>query len=274
MKRPIVQTATYRSVRDQTLHNVLVYAPTIIWIQSGMKQLYWRDQNLVFDHSQWLIIPANQYLSFINIPAQQGFFSKALTLIEPPPRDWLEFKNDGVQSKQPKIVPSSALKYGFEQLFQMENHALDSEAQKHLLLSFYAQLKAENKLHLLFPSHADSLQEKLSVLISATPGESHNVESAAASLNMSRATLIRKLSAEDTSFRKILTEVRMGYALSLMQEGKALLDVSLACGYQSQARFSARFKQQFKVTPSQYIQTLNQPRPSNKISGKLLTTSK
>jgi len=125
-----------------------------------------------------------------------------------------------------------------------------------MVLSFYAQLKAEKKLQLLFPAHSDSLKEKLSVLLSATPGDAHNLEDAATSLNMSRATLIRKLSAEQTSFREVLTEIRMGYALSLMQEGKALLDVSLACGYQSQARFSARFKQQFQVTPNQYIQTL------------------
>lgn len=73
---------------------------------------------------------------------------------------------------------------------------------------------------------------------------------------MSPATLKRKLAAEETTFRQVLTNVRMVYALSLMQQSRSLLNVALACGYQSESRFSSRFKEIFGLTPKEYVQTV------------------
>lgn len=256
MTQPIVQVATFHSIKQQPLHNVLVYAPTIVWIQNGSKQLMWREDALQFDPAHWLIIPGNQYLSFVNAPEQNRFYSKAITFIEPPPAHWLE-QDTSTHLAEPKIKPNHAMKYCFDLLFEMTQKPLAVETQRHLLYGFYAELKHAGVLSLLFPSHSASLREKLSVYLSVNPGEPHVIETVAAHFSMSRATLIRKLALENTRFRQVLAEVRMGFALSLLQESNDLMDIALACGYQSQSRFSARFKQQLGLTPNQYLHTLN-----------------
>lgn len=72
---------------------------------------------------------------------------------------------------------------------------------------------------------------------------------------MSRASLVRKLAAEGRSFRQVLTQVRLGHALSLLQQGLTPLQTALACGYDSPGRFAARFKEEFGLTPHQYLRT-------------------
>ncbi|CAH7262097.1 hypothetical protein VCHA54P499_30147 [Vibrio chagasii] len=51
--------------------------------------------------------------------------------------------------------------------------------------------------------------------------------------------MIRKLKREGTQFREVLTEVRLAHALYLIQRGyRNVAQLALACGYQSEERFS------------------------------------
>ena len=61
--------------------------------------------------------------------------------------------------------------------------------------------------------------------------------------------------AEGRSFRQVLTQVRLGHALTLLQQGLTPLQTALACGYDSPGRFAARFKEEFGLTPHQYLRT-------------------
>ncbi|MGR6873489.1 helix-turn-helix transcriptional regulator [Pseudomonas sp. HK3] len=257
MQQAIVQTGQFHSVLKQPLHNVLVYAPTIIWVKKGYKQLLWRDNALEFDQKDWLVVPANQYLTFTNMTRHDIFYSQVLTLLEPPPEQWLQDETPLPRSAEPRIKTTEALIYCFNMLTEMADKNLSIETQKQLLLGFYQALRETNQLTLLFPNAVSHLSEKIARYLSNSPGEDHKLDIVAAHFSMSRATLIRKLASEGSSFRQILTEIRMGYALSLLQESKSQLDVSLACGYQSQSRFSSRFTQQFGLTPRQYANTLS-----------------
>ncbi len=67
--------------------------------------------------------------------------------------------------------------------------------------------------------------------------------------------MVRKLAAEGRSFRQLLAQVRLSHALNLLQQGLTPLEVALACGYDSPSRFAARFKQEFGLTPHQYLHT-------------------
>ncbi|WP_434362532.1 helix-turn-helix transcriptional regulator [Parasalinivibrio latis] len=256
MGKPLVQTGQFRGIRKQPLHNVLVYAPTLIWVNQGHKQLWWHDTALDFTQSDWLAIPASQYLTFVNVPDQILFHSRTLTFLESPPQAWVEESVQSALSDEPRIHVTQPLAYCFDVMTDMVANALSEETQRQFLMGFYAELKQAGVLHLLFPGEGQSLREKLSRYLSVNPGDDHKIEVVSGHLSMSRATMNRKLAAEGTSFRQVLAEVRMGYALSLIQESRSQLDVALACGYQSEARFSSRFKQQFGLTPKQYVQTL------------------
>ena len=54
MSTSLLQQSRYLGIRQQPLHEVLIYAPTIIWVQQGHKQLWWRERRLSFDKGSWL----------------------------------------------------------------------------------------------------------------------------------------------------------------------------------------------------------------------------
>ncbi len=100
-----------------------------------------------------------------------------------------------------------------------------------------------------------TLAERLARYLAVEPGIDHTLEAVAPHFSMSRASMVRKLAAEGRSFRQLLAQVRMSHALNLLQQGLTPLEVALACGYDSPSRFAARFKQEFGLTPHQYLHT-------------------
>ncbi len=62
------------------------------------------------------------------------------------------------------------------------------------------------------------------------------------------------------------TQVRMSYALTLLQQGLSPLETALACGYDSHGRFAARFKQEFGLTPHQYLRTCPSTTPQRQVN--------
>lgn len=65
MSTPLLQLNHYFGIRQQPLHRVLIYAPTLIWVQQGHKQLWWQERRLSFDKRSWLLIPAGHQLTFV-----------------------------------------------------------------------------------------------------------------------------------------------------------------------------------------------------------------
>ncbi|MCL1039304.1 helix-turn-helix domain-containing protein [Shewanella submarina] len=255
MSRKPIQTSVFSGVQRQPLRNVLIHAPTIIWVDKGQKNLWWHDQELAFSRREWLLVPAGQYLTFVNEPGATEFHSRCLGLLTPPPEEWL-LQDEGAISTQtpPSTAVTDSLAWLFEAIFAMPT--LSHTAQQQMLFALYAELRSQRALGLLFPSANESLRDRLSRYFAVEPGREHKLEEVSLHFNMSRATMIRKLAAEHTSFRDLLAEVRMVHALSLMQESRSQLDIALACGYQSESRFAARFKLLFGLTPRQYQQTL------------------
>ncbi len=113
MSTPLLQLNHYFGIRQQPLRRVLIYAPTLIWVQQGRKQLWWREQRLSFDKESWLLIPAGHRLTFVNQPEQGTFRSQALTLLAPPPAEWLAESTLDLL-KPPAIRVTSALAFCFD----------------------------------------------------------------------------------------------------------------------------------------------------------------
>ena len=71
-------------------------------------------------------------------------------------------------------------------------------------------------------------------------------------LGVSESTLRRHLAAESIGFRELLEEVRLEHGMGLVMESDVLISqISLACGYTSQSRFSERFKMRFSMSPTE-----------------------
>ncbi len=135
---------------------------------------------------------------------------------------------------------------------------LPEASRAHLIQGFYQYLASNGVLHCLFPQQNKSWKEKLAEYLFLDPSSSHTIETVCRHFGTSKATLTRRLATESSSFREVLTSVRMNHALSLLQQDQECnqLELAMMCGYQSEARFSQRFQQQFGLSPKQYLRTL------------------
>ena len=96
-----------------------------------------------------------------------------------------------------------------------------------------------------------SCVEQLERLLAAQLHLPWTQEQAAVALGMSASTLKRRLRTEQTSFARLLRQLRMEAALFLLMSSQTPIgDVAAACGYQSGGHFAAVFKQQFGCRPS------------------------
>ncbi len=181
-----MQTSEFRGVTKQPLRNVLLYAPTIIWVNHGQKQLWWHDSTREYASDDWLVIPASHSLTFVNEPAQTAFHSRMLTLLAPPPAEWLESQPSHDVSVEPRVAVTPELAFCFNTLFSMPRQSMSTDAQHHLLMAFYAELKKHNALHLLFPGAETSVRERLASYLSVNPGDPHHIETVANHFSMSR----------------------------------------------------------------------------------------
>lgn len=253
---PLVQTGRFTGISRQSLRNVSCHAATIIWVQKGQKHLWWQEKTISYDASQWLVVPAGRVLTFVNVPDQASYDARSLVFLEKPPGDWLDTSASAPLSAEPRIQVTPELRYCFETVFHMQEEQLCYAAQRQFIFGFFAQLKNAGALSLLFPVRFATLKEKIAGYLSVHPADEHRLETVADHFFMSRSTLIRKLSDEGTTFRQLLTNVRMVHALNLMQRSRdQLLSIALSCGYHSEARFSSRFKKTFGLTPSEYRKT-------------------
>ncbi|MFT3999047.1 MAG: helix-turn-helix transcriptional regulator [Rhizobium sp.] len=83
-----------------------------------------------------------------------------------------------------------------------------------------------------------------------------SIEEAADALHMSRATLMRLFQRETgLSFGRWRQQARMLKALTLLAEGRSILDTALECGYDSPSAFSAMFRRSLGRSPREYFQS-------------------
>ena len=97
----------------------------------------------------------------------------------------------------------------------------------------------------------DSLTERVKAMIAHAPlDRPPQVTEIAARLNVSLATLNRRLRAAETSWRALLDEHRMIAAERMLREtGRSVADVALAVGYAESASFSRAFTRHFGRSP-------------------------
>lgn len=85
------------------------------------------------------------------------------------------------------------------------------------------------------------------------PGGDPSQAVVAEALHTSSRNLQRKLRSENTSFREILSEIRMKLAQSyLAQNRNSYVEVAYLLGFADQSNFARAFKQWFDMSPSQY----------------------
>ncbi|SMY34705.1 helix-turn-helix transcriptional regulator [Photobacterium andalusiense] len=254
----VVQCIHYSGQKSQQLRNVPFIYPSIVWVQTGVKKLQWQNDWINIDPQHWLLTTGHSQHTFINQPSQSVFSSLQLCFFIKPTTELINRSRQ--QARSNNIAPDYQLDHAGEYLFMNIINmpkSLPRNVQECMVNALFEYLANVGRLHQLFNSQDLSWRDKLVALFKQHPGEQHSIESACQHFGLSKSTLIRRLREESTQFREVLAELRMGYALTLLQKQHyTQLDLAQLCGYQSETRFAQRFKKQFGLSLKEYQQTI------------------
>jgi len=101
-----------------------------------------------------------------------------------------------------------------------------------------------------------NLSHKIYQALGSNPQKELGSAELASSLAISESTLRRRLKAEGTNLQEIKDRARLGQGLHLLQTtSRSIGLIAEQCGYQSQSRFTNKFKQLFGLTPSELRKT-------------------
>lgn len=230
--------------------------PTVIFVRRGRKILRWIGGEQIVRAGEMVLLAENQRFDVINEPDEQGIYQT----------DWLSIDSNVLTrfTRQNTQTP-------FEIFFHLPEHFLTNQAFERASQALSQPEIPDSVVEIrlwellawlavrggVFGTDSSLLLSKqIRQKIAEDTGYAWTAAEVAYDLNMSEATLRRHLVEEKTSFREILTLVRMMRALSLLQlTQRPILQIAYEVGYESHSRFSAKFKQHFGCTPNKVRQS-------------------
>lgn len=250
--QPDLPFSVYSSVYEQQLLNVPIAKPLLIVVMSGNKALG-KDEYIACGAGQFVFLSDNPAIDMRNIPKENEYFA---LLIEFDYEDFSGIPSTGVARQNyfvgeltftleqclQQFVECAA--WGFKEIYasrRKEVLMLLHRLGHSQLTSMMGKTKISHQIHDLF--HQQGFQEV-------------TTESICEHLAMSESTLRRKLKSEGTSIQEIKDRAKLGFGLHLLQTTTSSIGlIAEICGYQSQSRFTDRFKSHFGLTPSELRRT-------------------
>lgn len=237
----------YTSVQEQHILNAPIEQPLLICVLAGVKQLG-RCAEVACPAGSFVFLPNRPTIDMRNIPVNEDYCALLFG-----------FETSDFHQFQPVPAPAKAHLQG------RLDEVLTSTLQQWVEWSTYAPAAAwhfrrQELLQLLYQSgHHDiaamaappSFSHQLHRMISADIAGDWSVRRVTATLAVSESTLRRKLQEEGASLHAIVNRTRLGHALHLLQTTMQPIGrIADLCGYDSQSRFTEKFKQLFGLTPS------------------------
>jgi AraC-like DNA-binding protein len=240
--------SVYSSIKEQKLLNVPIAKPLLIVILSGNKELGVNGE-LVCQAGEFIFLSNSPAIDMRNIPQDKEYFA---LLIAFDYQDFVGLNINALDNKKHHIgKTSTALMQCLHQFIESAQWAPKQliSSRKREILTLLCHLGHSDILSLLA---TPQLQDRLYDMFIAQEGCELSVQEICQQLAMSESTLRRKLTLESTSVQKIKDRTRLGLGLHLLQTTQLAIGlVANKCGYQSQSRFTERFKKQFGLTPSE-----------------------
>ena len=244
--------SVYSSIQEQRILNVPIVKPMFIAVLAGCKQLG-KLGDVVCQPGEFVFLSDNPDINMRNIPKNNAYYA---ILIE---FDFEDFEGLPLQSGIDQNICtgpiSKELKLCLDQFVEWSKNSPPE----------MWRLRKKEIIQLLYhmgytqiPTIASpkKVSQKVFSIFSKKPSAEISSSSICDSLAMSESTLRRKLKAEGTSLQDIKDQTRMGFGLHLLQTTKKSISIiAQECGYQSQSRFTSRFKDRFGLTPSELRKT-------------------
>jgi AraC-like DNA-binding protein len=241
----------YYCKKKQSLRHVPIFNPVVVFVLCG-KKLLDGEMKATCNEGQFIFLSENPEVTLSNIPADQGYLALFIEF------EFSDFADLQVTTRNtsrfligdmnPAIIKSISQ---FIEWSDVSPKAIWDIRRKELLhlLCFYGYQEIISMISKPRINHQliDVFKQDLSVR--------WDIKSVSQKLAMSESTLRRKLNAEGTGFRDLHSQVRLAYGMHLLQTtDDSISIISEKCGYQSQSRFTERFKSHFDVTPGKLRQ--------------------
>ncbi|MBF7681909.1 helix-turn-helix transcriptional regulator [Acinetobacter sp. B5B] len=238
--------------QTQVIRNVPISKPLLIFVLSGVKE-FGQHGDVQCLSGEFILLSTTKQIDMRNIPDQDDYVAVLIDF------DYDDFNGlpQSVGECQPYIrgTISPMLGTSLIQLIELSLIAplsvMVARKKELLKLIYYSGYTNICQLYKDL-----TVSEKVYALLSTNMSKDWTVKQIASSLFMSPSTLRRKLKNESESLYGIKHRIRLGYGLHLVQATKMRIgDIALECGYMSQSRFTAQFKQLFTMTPREIRNT-------------------
>ena len=244
--------STYSSIKEQKLLNVPIVKPLLIVVLEGKKYLG-KNNDIVCHAGDFIFLSDSPAIDMRNIPKEKSYFA---LLIEFSPQDFSGLNNSTFNGKYYSIGKTTLMLEKCLQQFVESTLWAPKElwsSRKREILELLCHIGHKDILSML-GSH--KIGYKLHEIFCGNNFEDMTVNDICNHLAMSESTLRRRLKSEGTSIQEVKDRARLGQGLHLLQTSNYSVGlIAEMCGYQSQSRFSERFKARFGLTPSELKKT-------------------
>ncbi|NRB40177.1 MAG: helix-turn-helix transcriptional regulator [Pseudomonadales bacterium] len=249
---PQLPFSVYASIKEQNLLNVPVVKPLLIAVLDGDKELGKKGE-ITCTAGDFIFLSNSPAINMRNIPKGKEYFA---LLVEFELQDFEGLKISALNKQNyciGEITPT--LKNCLQQFVEWSvwaPKALWPIRRKEIIQLMCHMGHTEILAMVANPN----IGHKLHSLISEQPSEDLPMQRLCEQLAMSESTLRRKLKIEGTTVQDIKDQVKLGLGLHLLQTTDDPIGfIAEKCGYQSQSRFTDRFKGRFGLTPSELRKT-------------------
>lgn len=244
--------SVYTSAKEQKLLNVPIVKPLLIVILHGDKALG-KTNELVCHAGDFIFLSDSSTINVRNIPKDKEYFA---LLVEFDYQDFAGLQISEINNQDYYIgTTSPILANCLQQFVESALWAPKSvwSLRKREIIELLCHLGHKEILSMV---GSPKIGARLHDMFCEQGFNELTIADICEQLAMSESTLRRKLKLEDTSVQEIKDQARLGLGLDLLQTTRYSVGlIADKCGYQSQSRFTARFKKRFGLTPSELRKT-------------------
>jgi len=237
---------------EQKLLNVPIAKPLLVFVLSGNKKLGPND-HIICQTNDFIFLSDSPAINMRNIPNDDEYFALLIEF------DYDDFKDIPLATSNKKDYfigkNTDTLNQCLQQFIDCNHWATPSilTSRKKEILKLLYDLGYTDIASMM---DNEKISHKIHDFIHRKNFTDINTQTICKHLAMSESTLRRKLKTEGTNIQTIKDNAKLGLGLHLLQT--SVISVGLIadrCGYQSQSRFTDRFKQQFGLTPLELRKT-------------------
>jgi AraC-like DNA-binding protein len=245
------------------IRQIPFYEPCIIMVLSGRKRIFDTPGTMTCEAGTTIAVPAPSNFSMRNEVDPQGHHYQALLI---------PFRDDDLERLRlaHKIEPIGLQKavgiLKFEHdatLVEAVKHYLGGNGDPHLrdhrLLEILLILAKKDPRLLAYAFSGEIWSRRVRTLLSTDIARAWEIGEVCQRLGTSESALRRHLKGENTGFRELLHELRLGTALTLLlQTSHPVYRIACDCGYQSVPRFTTNFHKRFGLPPKALRTTVSE----------------